>query len=138
MRRKFTSILTILVFQFSLFLNVACIDESDPCGIGMNLVNGGCLADKEDDEDDAGSNVDSGLPSGMGEPCIDHSKCTDQADFCTSNPFTDKGYCSIKDCTLEPNDCPEGYRCFDPSVFIPDQPTVCITEEEYEQYNGSS
>ncbi len=115
--------------------------------------NGGFYWDKEektcwkaDDEEDTGpedtgdpedagneaNDTDEGaaLPTGLGEVCEGDKDCEDlEADFCTNSPVEPIGYCTVKDCTAAPDNCPSGYQCcLFPMQGISD---FCITPDEH-------
>ena len=69
---------------------------------------------------------------GLGDVCSqDGSECQGkEADFCAIQPGAPAGYCTIKNCSAEPDDCPAGYRC---CVFSTDAiPDFCATQEQYD------
>jgi hypothetical protein len=41
-------------------------------------------------------------------------------------PGAEAGFCTVSPCQIDPDDCPEGYGCFDLSSFgVPGVPTFC-------------
>jgi hypothetical protein len=120
-----------------------CIDEDKACG-DMELVDGMCIpktqgTDTNDppDTSDAGADAgadenadteEDGLPAGMGDVCTGDGTCTGEADFCALEPGAAEGMCTVQGCTVEPNDCPAGYICFDLSIFAAGLPTICQAE----------
>lgn len=54
------------------------------------------------------------------------SDCPGGASFCVILPGNTVGYCTYRDCTVDPNDCPDGYICLDLDKFEPGQPHACI------------
>jgi len=114
-----------------------CVGEDDACDSDQVLVDGKCVARQPDGGNDDGGNDPDGsnggdqdLPAGMGDACEDDSGCTQEATYCAYNPMSQSGYCTLKDCTVEPNDCPAPYTCYDMSVMSPTLPTVCLSEED--------
>jgi hypothetical protein len=81
--------------------------------------------------DDAGKQET--LPEGLGEPCTTlglESECADfEAAYCVKQPGKTRGYCTLHECTPEPNDCPNGYRCCD--MTVPGMPNFCATTDDY-------
>jgi hypothetical protein len=54
--------------------------------------------------------------AGFGSPCTDavnHSECPCEADYCARMPGSEEGFCSATDCVDNPENCPEGWTCFD-------------------------
>lgn len=65
---------------------------------------------------------------GFGATCADseaHSDCSCEADYCAKMPGQTQGICTITGCKEDPSICPQGYRCFDLSAFMPDLPSIC-------------
>jgi hypothetical protein len=124
---------------------LACLDESKMCGDKMDIMDDGSCAPRHDETkdteltqtpnsdagaDDAGADTEEntegdGLPKGMDDVCSDSAPCTGEADFCNQTPGEPEGVCTIQGCTLDPDDCPAGYNCFDLSVFLATLPTIC-------------
>ncbi len=63
---------------------------------------------------------------GEGTACTSDDQCSAFPDATSCDAFVKM--CSIKDCSIDPNNCPEGYACCDVSVFAPGAPNVCIRE----------
>jgi hypothetical protein len=65
---------------------------------------------------------------GFGSPCTDavnHSECSCEADYCAFMPGSEEGYCSATDCLDNPENCPEGWTCFD-LAFTGMDLSVCL------------
>lgn len=82
---------------------------------------------------DAGSDPTSSEPEltklsaeGEGTPCEGDATCADFPDANVCDTFV--GTCSIKNCSLDPNNCPDTYLCCDVSAFAPGAPPVCIKD----------
>ena len=124
---------------------LACLDESKMCGDEMDVMDDGTCAPRHDETKDTELNetpipdagVDTegstdegdGLPEGMDDICSESAPCTGEADFCNQTPGDPEGVCTIQGCTLDPDDCPAGYSCFDLSVFLATLPTICQQDE---------
>ncbi len=93
--------------------------------------------------EDAGTDTDTGeidtdteLPTGFGKYCTSDADCAGlEADHCAIDPETQDGFCTVKNCTVQPNDCPVGYMCCDsPESF--GQPNACISQADYDTLHG--
>jgi hypothetical protein len=86
---------------------------------------------------DAGENDtgrDAGwVPEGLGEVCLTRgfeTECIDhEASFCLVEPGETDGYCTIGDCTVAPNDCPDGYKCC--NMPVEGMPNFCAIEDDF-------
>lgn len=123
----------------------ACLDESQMCGDEMVVLDDGFCGPKQQVEttdtathdtatSDTGTDTETstegdGLPEGMDAACSETMPCTGEADFCNQVPGSPEGVCTIQGCTIEPDDCPPGYVCFDLSVIVPTLPTICQQDE---------
>ena len=111
--------------------------DSERCGDDFTYQDGMCQADGDtDSSSDTGSGDDGGvdggddLPTGMGEVCAGEEDCAGyEADYCLMQPGDDEGVCTVQDCSVDPDDCPDGYICCDFS--IPAVPNFCATDEQY-------
>jgi hypothetical protein len=65
---------------------------------------------------------------GLGEPCTSAGQCTEGAEYCALMPGQSEGYCTPTGCIEQPELCPDGWSCFDVSVFAPGQPSICIRQ----------
>ncbi len=120
----------------------SCIGEGDACDENMVFTDGACVPVVPDggpdpDGGNNGSDEDDNLPTGMGDNCQSDEDCTGEAGYCSFNPQAGSGYCTLKDCVEEPNDCPGTYSCFDMSIFGPTLPTVCLNEADYQALTGN-
>ena len=77
--------------------------------------------------------ADGGAPAadqgdGLGDWCQKHGDCQGKADFCIVMPGATDGYCTLQNCTAQPDDCPAGYTCLDLSQYVPNLPTACLKD----------
>jgi hypothetical protein len=101
----------------------------DRCSPDQVLEGGKCVAPEPDGgHDKDGATLPDGDITGMGEYCTDPAECTGQANICVILPGAIDGYCSIDGCSVDPNNCPEGFFCMDISEFTPDYETICLLE----------
>jgi hypothetical protein len=123
-----------------LAFTASCISDDNRCGPGQIYIT-----DVEEGKKyycydpnaipDAGPETDAGEPGedGLGEPCNDPSDCANySADYCAGQPGAE-GYCSISDCVVEPDSCPEGYHCCD---FEINSDKFCVTPEDLNAMGG--
>jgi len=111
-------------------------EDSERCGDDYTYQDGMCqpLGDtdssSDSDTDDAGADGGDELPSGMGEVCAGEEDCAGyEADYCLIQMGEEEGVCTIQDCSVDPDDCPDGYLCCDFS--IPSVPNFCATDERF-------
>lgn len=111
------------------------------CDPGQELRRGLCYpivpdaaapadATTDDAANDAAECGDAGTGM-LGDPCTDnvnHGECSCSAPYCAISPGMTEGICTVTGCVDVPERCPSGYRCFDPSVFGSDAPSVCVPE----------
>lgn len=133
----------------TLALALAACDASSPCDEGMSYVQGACeppgtdaggaadagsdaapdalVSDDDSGTADAGGN-DAGCPvdDALGESCQVDGDCACGAPYCAKMPGQSAGYCTVRDCNLMPDNCPDGYQCFDLSVFSAALPKACL------------
>lgn len=62
---------------------------------------------------------------GEGELCESSATCAQYPDAKSCSPF---GTCSIENCVIDPNNCPDQYLCCDVTAFAPGAPNVCIKD----------
>jgi len=75
------------------------------------------------------------LPSGLGEVCKAEEDCAGfDADYCAMDPAAGEGFCTITDCSPNPDDCPEGYLCC--AFIITSVPYFCTTEADHAAMGG--
>lgn len=110
--------------------------DSERCGEGFTYQDGMCQpADDAGSADDTDSAEDDGgdggdLPTGMGEICAGDEDCADyEADYCLMQPGDDEGVCTVQNCSVDPDDCPDGYLCCD--FTIPSVPNFCVTDAQF-------
>lgn len=113
----------------------------DRCNVDQILVEGMCQAAPRSDAGgdaaadalggsdslpgaDEGGTPEGGI-SGLGAPCSGSNPCTGEADYCVLSMDGSGGYCSLKDCQVDPNSCPPGYTCRDIRQFMPLFPLFC-------------
>ncbi len=116
---------------------LSCIDDEDRCSDGQTLDSfwGACVEETPPEPAaDAGDTPDGGDTGGeavLGEACEADEDCAVyNADYCLILPSDTKGFCSLKDCSNDPDDCPSGYAC----CIAPDDafyPTHCMAEEVF-------
>jgi hypothetical protein len=64
---------------------------------------------------------------GFGDSCATDADCgCAQASYCALMPGQTTGTCTATGCLEDPGVCPDGYGCFDVSIFAPGQPSICI------------
>lgn len=105
----------------------------DRCGEDQILRNNACISAADaaplPDGDIGAPTSDGDLGVALGATCLEGgfpSDCPAAAPFCVILPGNATGYCTLKDCTVDPNDCPEGHICLDLDKFEPGQPHACI------------
>jgi hypothetical protein len=65
----------------------------------------------------------------FGTACSDavtHAECGCEASYCALMPGQSEGYCTATGCLDDPSVCPEGWSCFDVSMFQPGAPAICL------------
>ena len=66
----------------------------------------------------------------FGRPCTDdttHSECECPAPTCAIQPGETEGVCTVEGCAMDPDLCPDSYRCLDLSSLGADFPSFCIS-----------
>lgn len=63
---------------------------------------------------------------GEGTACTSDAACANFPDANVCDTFI--GACSIKNCSIDPDNCPDTYLCCDVSAFAPGAPNVCIKD----------
>jgi hypothetical protein len=150
--------LFILVPLAVAFVISCSISDKDRCGKGyeyrdidggasscFKVDTGGTDLDSDSDSDsdgDADSGVDGAVDGGDDLPTCLYQTCTAdvgcpgcEADYCGVFPGDTEGQCTIQNCTVSPNDCPDGLICCDtPATF--GIPNICISQAYYDQING--
>lgn len=112
------------------------MSDSERCDEGQIYKDGECVEPDTDSETAGGT--DSGdpdgggeLPSGMGETCGSDADCQGfEADYCLIEYGEEEGVCTVKNCSIAPDDCPGGYGCCDFS--IDGVPNFCATDQMLE------
>ena len=71
------------------------------------------------------------LANNLNESCQESGPaskdCHGIATFCVVLPGNSVGYCTLQDCTLNPDNCPKGFSCLDLSQYVAGLPLVCIS-----------
>jgi hypothetical protein len=108
-------------------------EADDPCDEGYTYKQGACLLDPEMESKDAGATPDAGdVPAEdagengtecdedqsqvLGKSCMSDEGCNCAAPYCALQPGQTVGFCTVN-CKPSPDDCPNGYRCFDLSAL---------------------
>ena len=100
------------------------IDDEDRCGEGYEFVDETCMEIVESQ-------------GGLGDPCNLDEDCTaEEVNFCAKDPTQPDvpGLCTIKDCIVDPDSCPDEYKCCN----LPQQyndfgfPYFCMPQEAYD------
>jgi hypothetical protein len=106
-----------------------CNVESDDCPSGYT-----CNDELAAAEPPAGPTIcqkqcfGGGYVGQLGESCLCDADCGQNYAYCFKEFLLDNGdtYCTIADCTVSPDSCPENYRCNDfYTVADPPQPPFC-------------
>ncbi|MDJ0764101.1 MAG: hypothetical protein QNJ97_14055 [Myxococcota bacterium] len=112
-----------------------CVPEGDTSDIDAGASDSG-VPDTDSGSSDTDSDTGDTQPTGLGEPCTgpEHGDCAGyDADYCASDPFNNYvGICTIKDCTTDPDNCPNGWRC---CYFIEmaNRPNLCLMSDVYQE-----
>lgn len=114
--------------------------EKKPKDAGLTKKPDG-VADEEDAADPDGEDAEGGATgaiSGLGTDCTAKEQCAGyKADYCTANPFEPQGYCTMQNCTADPDNCPPGYNC-----CLSTNPTqfgdACLKTEKYKELKEMS
>ena len=93
---------------------VACAPTADErCGGPTKWEDKTCMPVEEPEAGVA-------LPEGLDEACLTmglETECVEyEAEYCLVEPGKPEGYCTMADCTVEPDDCPPGFKCCDITV----------------------
>lgn len=115
-------------------------EADDPCDKDQVYTQGRCTdrstADASTDSGpgDAASyagdaaSCDENVSEAFGRECTDASGCNCAAPYCAVMPGQTNGVCT-RMCQTTPDDCPDGYRCFDLSlVGVTGIDPFCIAE----------
>jgi hypothetical protein len=127
---------------------VSCTVGEDKCGKGFKEKLGACakvtatggrtsVASTDADLDALGEENQPETVSGLHDSCQDQSDCANKgADYCAVDPTTGIGFCTIKDCTVNPDSCPGEYLC----CKLPEMlkfPNMCLPPDTYENAKAS-
>jgi hypothetical protein len=124
-----------------LLIALGACDADEPCDEGFTYEQGSCVLDAPGTPDaggsgsggddaggsanDAGTNPDEdggesacseALDAILGTDCTADDECNCAAPFCAIMPGQPMGTCTVY-CNPDPDDCPDGYRCFDLSAL---------------------
>jgi hypothetical protein len=138
-------------------LALSACDVDEPCDEGQRSERGACVAEGEamagsggggnDSDKDAtvpradageGSALEDGGSTGqaceedratsLGADCTGDADCNCAAPYCAKMPGQAAGTCTVF-CAPDPDDCPDGYDCFDLSAIgVPGYEPFCIAE----------
>lgn len=139
----------IVLVAFALAAGIGCTQsEDDACAKDQVYDNGACRpkpagvsgsggdAGSPAEPTDGGSAPSAGGSSSeggsdaapadvaFGATCDTHADCGGATDYCAKGP-TAPPYCTAKDCNDNEDICPEGWECFDVSLFVPGEPWIC-------------
>lgn len=127
--------LLVSVTLTGLFLVPGCADSAT-CDPDQVLLDGACwpksamAMDSGPEAPDAGPAMCSEDAGGtFGAACTDgetHSECACPAHYCAIQPGEEEGFCTTTGCVEDPGVCPDGWECFDLSMFDPNLPSFCM------------
>ena len=101
-------------------------DEDGKKDAGAGSADGGV-------DDSTDESVDEAGPTGLGEACSSNDDCADyDADYCDQPPGS-VGTCTVKDCNLDPDDCPLDYTCCE---FLYEPMNFCLPPETWEAFGS--
>jgi hypothetical protein len=102
-------------------------DEGDTVGDGSvaDAVEDALTDDTTDDAEGGEEEIAEDPFKDLGKTCTAQEDCTLQASACVIMPGAAEGYCSMPECTLDPDNCPEGYYCFD-ATQVGQDVTICL------------
>jgi hypothetical protein len=133
---------TIILITIWIPLAVSCIQGSDRCGkLTWQASSAGCIDESdtvnppEDSEGPAGDGgEDTDPPPVLGGDCTSDADCKkDNADYCVLVPGNAEGFCTLKNCSSSPDDCPADYTCCVTAADA-DWPNHCMPDELYEEF----
>ena len=52
----------------------------------------------------------------LGEVCASDEDCECSAPLCAKSPFDDYGFCTVGDCDVDNDECPDGYHCIEIAI----------------------
>jgi hypothetical protein len=104
----------------------------DRCGGGYYWHEGSHTCLKKMETPDASGLEDAAVP-GLGASCFSPVDCENytEASYCLQQSSAMEGYCTIPDCLVKPDDCPEGYVCCD--FKVESIPNFCTEEQQFEE-----
>jgi len=100
----------------------SCIEGNDRCGdLTWNESFVSCIgeadtepSDTNPDEGDGGADTgtDEAAPPILEEECEEDADCAVyHADYCLKVDAATPGFCTLRNCSPEPDNCPDGYVC---------------------------
>jgi hypothetical protein len=119
-----------LVIVFALALGCVasgCI-LGERCGPDEDFQDGLCVRVESDGGRADGTTHQDSDQTGLGQECTGGASCPVLAPVCVILPGQQTGYCTLEECSLEPDDCPHGYYCMDISAYKPEYTTICLKE----------
>lgn len=105
--------------------------EDERCSGGYYWHEGSHTCLKKLDNPDTSELQDAAVP-GLGASCFSSIDCENygEANYCLQENSAAEGYCTIPDCTVEPDDCPEDYICCD--FRVESIPNFCTEKQQFE------
>ena len=119
-----------------------CVPDDEPSA-GRGGKDGGAGSDAGAKEEDSGSGKpgDGGKDAAtskpecseerdaiLGETCMADDDCNCAAPYCAKMPGQTMGFCTVF-CESEPDDCPDGYKCFDlAKIGVSGYEPFCVAE----------
>ncbi len=66
----------------------------------------------------AGAGAECSVPQEdvLGEVCASDDDCECSAPLCAKSPFDDYGFCTVGDCDVDDDQCPDGYHCIEIAI----------------------
>lgn len=124
-----------------------CVPEDDEPSAGRGGKDSGASSDAGAKTKDSGSGKDGGKDGDggkdaatskpacseerdaiLGETCMSDDDCNCAAPYCAKMPGQTMGFCTVF-CESEPDDCPDGYNCFDlAKIGVPGYEPFCVAE----------
>ncbi|MBN2717612.1 MAG: hypothetical protein JXX14_17300 [Deltaproteobacteria bacterium] len=127
---------TLILFNLIwLMFALSCADNDNRCGdYELDTSGVSCIVPQDTAIVDTN---DTSPPPVLGEACASDADCTQyNADYCVLIPGTAEGFCSVRDCTVSPDSCPDEYTCCD-TINKNDWPIHCMPTDFYAQYGDT-
>jgi hypothetical protein len=121
---------------------VSCTVGEDKCGKGFVEKMGACakasasggrtsVAPTDANLDAVGDGDKTQSVSGLYDSCEIQPDCAGKdANYCAMDPTNGIGFCTIKDCTVSPDNCPKEYKCCQLPKAI-NYPNLCLSLKMY-------